>query len=399
MRGGAWLAAWWVLAGVLARPAAAGTGTHGVAAGSAVDGSLNDVGPLPEDGDAPLAAWGGPPPWVTAWARWQARNVLRQGLDLDLAYDTTGARGEVRVRGVGAEMLQLGAFGGAELLLAGAQHVWIRDGVNHPGRGFGTSQAHAGARAGLAWPGGIVMQAEVAARGWGFTRLPWTDPDLRLPEPFVAAEPRLRAEWAQLTEDPGGLGLLHGLRGTAEVGADLRMFNRPWGGLQGEKPDPRNNVGMGNVPRRFRLDGALGFNALRIFHVHAAGQGGLGVDEDDVSRTRVGGMSGRGVDLPGAAWGEYVVDRWAVARAGLGVRPHRRLYAGATAHLVVVNDPRRDGHADALRLVRALSAGVRVGLWGWGLARLEVGGSWDVRRPRGHGALGATMSLEVGAPP
>src|SRR5688500_7677087 len=123
-----------------------------------------------------------------------------------------------------------------------------------------------------------------------------------------------------------------------EAGGDVRAFHQPFGGYQGEGPDPRNDVRNGEFPRRVSARGFAGVPIFKAFWLGLSGEAGYGADEDDLSRPVLGGMNPYSVTIPGAAWSEWRSERYAVGHAHFGVLPRPNLYVGLSGHLAVLND-------------------------------------------------------------
>ncbi len=390
-----------LLAGLLAQlPARAG---HiQVDVGGGFDAAFNDVGPLPDPnapgGFKPLGAITGPPSHGILFARYQHFGLWKRNLNVALEYNTDTLAAQLHVNNAGFTGLSVSLFARAEALLAGVNVNWMQEGKNRQERGFGASYVLGGGRVAYAVWQQLFVEVELAARGWLFNRMPQSASNLRIPAPFVTAEPRFRLKWEGARGDVHRMGMLEGVRVVGEVAADVRAFNKPFGGFTDGPVEKRNALAPGSVPHRVALLAQAGTRLGRLLWFHAQGQLGYGNQEDDLTRARVGGQNPYTVNLPGAAWGEFVSERYAATSVGLGVRPMPLLFTGVTGHLVVVNDPQRVGALNEVALLRGISAEARVGLLGFGHVKFQVGGNVDVLRPHGRGAMGAFVWLELGNP-
>ncbi|MEW5848478.1 MAG: hypothetical protein AB2A00_06670 [Myxococcota bacterium] len=345
--------------------------------------------------------WGLPPRQKTpsygvARAAWRWLGFWRPNVALSAEFNTDTLAAGLDAYNVGAPGLSVGLFSRAELGFAQVSLNQLHDGVNHPERGYTASYAMTGGRASYTVLNRLTVEGELGGRGWVFTPGPNTDRNWRIPAPFLALEPRARLKWHDLRPDEGGLGLHRGMAAMLEAGMDVRAFSRSFGGYKGGPVDPRNTVEAGEFPRRISARGLAGVPLARRLWVGLQGDAGYGHDEDDISRTVIGGMNPYTVNVPGAAWGEWRSERYVAGHAHAGILPLQNLYVGLSAHLCVLNDPHRVGALDELGVVRAFAAEVRVALARVVRWRLSVGGSGDVRRERGPGALGAFTWFELG---
>jgi hypothetical protein len=379
-------------------------GKNIVEGGLGFDAAFNDVGPLPDTTTAegrnkPLSSLTGPPSHGILFVRYKRIGLFRPNVGLGLEFNTDTLAADLSAWNVGLPGLSVGTFARAEALLAGVNINWMQDGLNKTERGFGASYGLVGGRVAYTVLQRLSFEFEASARGWFFNRMPGSAANLRVPKPFAAAEPRARIKWEGLTPDGHRLGLYTGLRGMLEIGADVRTNREGFGGFTDGKVESRNSdASTSLVPQRLSAQGFAGFRFFRMVWFQAVGNLGYGIHEDDITRTRVGGQNPYTVTMPGAAWGEFVCDRYAATSLYLGVRPMPLLYAGAGIHGAVVNDPGRVGHTDELGILRGISGELRMGFFGWGVLRLQVGGNADVKRPHGRGAMGAFLWLEIGNP-
>lgn len=345
------------------------------------------------------AARAGLPSYSIEMAQWRWNGFYKRNMALTLGVNTDTIYGGLDAWNVGIPGLSIGVFGRAELLLAGVNVAWIQDGVNRSARGFTASYAMVGGRAAYTVLRHLTVEAELAGRAWLFAKVPFVhDPAWRIPSSFVAAEPRARIKWEGVTTDRARLGLRKGLYGLIEVGVDVRALSGPWGGYVGDPYEKRNNLKSGTYPRRVLVRGFGGVNVGHVWWLQAKGEAGWGQQEDDVSRTRIGGMNPYTVNMPGTAWGEFLCERYAAAHFEAGVTPIDMLYIGLSGHLALVNDPHRVGNLDEFQLLRGLAAEARLGLLGFGVIHVRAGGTPDVIRVGGHGGFGAFAWAEMWFP-
>jgi hypothetical protein len=332
-------------------------------------------------------------------AAWRHAGFFRPNVALGLEFNTDTLGAVLDAWNVGFPGLSLGVFGRTEALLALVSSAPVFSGVARRDLGFFASYAQAGARVAYTTLEHLTLEGEAAVRGWWFMRSLDSDKNLRLSRPFVAIEPRLRIKWVSLVPDEGRLGLYQGLALVLETGADLRSQTTPWGGLEGGPPDPRNALPADALPRRVLLTGRAAMPVMRMGWLSARAEGGWGLDEDDLTRARVGGMNPYVVEMPGAAWGEFVTERFGAVHMELGLRPKGFLYVGVAGHAAVVNDPERRGAFDDVRILRGASVDARLSLFRVVRLMARVGGNIDVTRPQARGALGALLWADFAVPP
>ncbi len=378
-------------------------GTHVMEAAAGLDAAFTGsglylLGDLSDPSQrTPASLMSGPPKYGIFMVRYQYRGIAGRKVAAGVEVNTDTLSGDVWAWDVGVPGLGMGVFGRAEALLAGVNINHMRDGRNQTDRGFGASYAMGGARVSYTVLRYLTVEAEGAARAWVFNPMPGTDRAFRVPAPYVSAEPRVRFKWLGASNRRSQFGLTHGLAAVLEVAADLRALNKPWGGKRGSEPvDPRNNLAMGTVARRASAFISGGGRPLKGLYLGGLLQGGYGDGEDDITRTRVGGMNPYVVQMPGAAWGEFLCDRYVAATVTAGVVANPYLYVGGTLNGAVVNDPRRVGALDEPGVVRGASAEVRAAVLDLLLVRAQVGGNIDVTRPATRGAMGVFLWLEMG---
>lgn len=377
-------------------------GTHVLDVGGGMDvaarGTGLNVGPDPTDPTQRnvRALLGGPPSYGIFFLRYRYNGLLGRNISVGGEFNTDTLSADVTAYDVGLPGITVAAFGRAEALLAGVNNNPIFDGETKADRGFGASYVLAGARTSYTTLGHLSVEAELAGRAWVFNPMPATQPHFRLPTPYASAEPRVRLKWLDAPRGREDLGLPRGLAMVLELGADIRALNEPWGGTTDEEPDPRNSLAQGAVAQRMVAAMVAGGRPLKRLQWYVTGNAGWGTGEDDITRTRVGGQNPYTVNMPGAAWGEFLAARYLAASVHAGVLAKPFLYVGVGLHGAAVDDPARKGDTDDVGVLRGLSTEIRVGFLKYFLLRAQVGGNMDVRRGNRTGALGAFVWVEAG---
>lgn len=222
--------------------------------------------------------------------------------------------------------VQLNVFARGEGLFAGMLPTYLARGEAVATRGFFASYAQVGAS--VKWlPGGPhVLELALSGRRWFFTAGDATA--VRLPPDTFTFEPRLRyVYWAlrapQGDTDPA---IFHprfeGVAAGVELGLDLR--SEPFAAAPDDSRALRN-LRVNERALFVRQWIRAGVRAHRRLRVQIEEQASYGLDEDDLSRPRVGGMNPYAVQIPGLPWPALLSERfvaalvsahWAVSRPG-----------------------------------------------------------------------------------
>lgn len=271
-----------------------------------------------------------------------------------------------------------------EYAIAGLLTDYRVDGQAVPERGFQASYVEAEARIKRLVAGGGWAELSLRGRRWIFSRTDDTDPGLELPPEAWVFMPRLYLGWWRLAGDAGWAHrhrLFPRLAGWAvgiEAGADVRSASEQWGAIGAgfEDPDPRNRpASVIPLVRQWALFGVpLGRLRLEIEQ-----RAGFGLDEDDLTRERIGGLNPYVVRVPGAPWASWLSERFVGGRVALPVRLFADVEAGPTAAAVWLRDPLREG-SDEMGAV-----------WGAGLSLDARFGRWQVDA---RGGVSPTLTAE-----
>jgi len=228
----------------------------------------------------------------------------------------------------------------------------VRAGVIDDRRGFGSAYALVGAMVAVSpvhdARSFVSLRASVEARQWA--HFPWmgTSDDLVLPPSSQSVEPAF-AFFAQSGRRATRMLRLDGFESMGEGRVYLQNGRAPWGALAGAS-DGRNDA---TEPFAFRVEGGartgsvsssiVGLRAVSLLAVRA----GTGAFLDDRTRFMVGGENPYVVPMAGAAWAEFLADRYALLEARQGVMFFERVVVDVGAHAAVVNDVKRTGALDA----------------------------------------------------
>jgi hypothetical protein len=332
-----------------------------------------------------------PLPFGILGYRWRWTGFFKPNVASEISVNTDTVQAQVDAWDVGIPGSSVSTWARAEGLLAGVNTQWMQDGVNRWERGFTASYAQVGFRASQTAARVFTVETELAFRGWLFTPLPLLSAPGATPTPLLVAEPRVRLKFDGRRPDAHGLGLFTGVAGWLETGVDARLGTRPFG------EGTRNRLPWNALPRRVQGRGFLGAHTGRWW-LQARAEAALGVDEDDLSRTRVGGLNPYTVNMPGAAWGEFLCERFIATHVEAGLTTLPWLYTGLSVHAAAINDPHRTGELSSVGILRGVALETRVALSRFGLLHLRGGGSTDVLRPGRRAALGGFAWLEVWLP-
>ncbi len=272
-----------------------------------------------------------------------------------------------------AKRLWTGVELSGEAFVAGLLPDYFVDGRSVLDRGFQASYARGRAYAKAQLGERSYFELEFGARRWFFGRADDTDPNFELPPDTWVMEPRLRFTWWGLGADEAwsdrhrlysrDRGVAFGLEG----GLDFRDDASSWGARDPrhfEEPDRRNRPEP--VSARLSQWALTGWQALPWLRCQLREQAGMGAGEDDLTRTRIGGMNPYSLWIPGTPWAHYLSEDYLGGSGSLHFGVVDGLELGPLLSAVVLRDPHRTG---------ADEAGVA---WGAGLLVDWRFGAWQV---------------------
>ena len=282
-------------------------------------------------------------------ASYQRDDVFRE-LDVDLTYNTD----TLQLTGRGLEIsksLKIGAFLKGQALFAGLLMDYYQQGLRVPERGFRASYVQGGVLIETNTDGPVFVELELGGRRWFFGSMDDTSPELVLPPEMWVFEPRLRFTGWNFEHDEAFVDAhrhrwrLRGWGVGAELGVDFRSGWDAWGALdpQAFQPvDERNRLGRTPMTARVWLAGGLQLaRPLRI-------QGRLflsgGEQEDDLTRTRVGGLNPYVLQVPGVPWAAFLPQNFGAAQASVHVLTVGQIEVGLEGTAVTMDEE------DALRV-------------------------------------------------
>jgi hypothetical protein len=243
------------------------------------------------------AAWVSPEPGGNGYvmASYQRLDGWR-GMNTELLYNTDTLQLSAQNILI-ADALHLGGYLKVQAGAAGVLINYFQQGVSVPERAFGASYAQ-GALLMSMYEAPLFIDLELGVRRWAFSRLPATSERLVLPPNMWTFEPRLRMTWWRFTHDQAfserhrQTWRLQGIGAGLELGHDVRRGWRGWGAFDAQdgRPDDARNLD-GRAPVLARAWLKAGHNLHDRLRVQSALFLSLGMDEDDLTRTRVGGLT------------------------------------------------------------------------------------------------------------
>lgn len=321
----------------------------------------------------------------------RVRRVAREG-DLRVTLNTDTL--QVGLESVAiSPRVQFNVFARGQAFFGGMLPTYIRRGEIVSREGFFASYAQLAASVKWLPADHHALELVLAGRRWFFTQ---RDEGTSLPpEPFTF-EPRLRYVYWDLhlpdgDTDPGIFHpRFHGVALGVELGMDLRSVQGTYG--------PRAvNVREGRVSARpFMVRQWLraGVRAHPRLRVQLEESASFGVDEDDLTRARVGGMNPYSVQVPGLPWPALLSERLVAGMisAHWQVSPRHAHELGIAFGGGAFSDPGRTGDIDRFAALGggALFADLRWSAWTLHLrAGAALPSAWLDREPH----LGAFVSL------
>lgn len=256
---------------------------------------------------------------------YQREDIWRE-LDVNLTYntDTILARGSGLQLG---EQLRLGGFVKGQVLYAGLLRDYYRRGEERFERAFNASYVQGGLFLD-AGDGPFFLQVGVSTRRWFFSERQDFFSDQETAEGFVlpsemwVIEPRMRLTYWDFEHDPSHnephrhFWRLSGWGLGAEFGPNIRFGWRQWGAFDEEvfeQPDRRNLQGA--QPFIFRGWLRWGLQFTDWARVQTKLFASLGINEDDLTRSRVGGLNPYVVQMGGLPWAAYLPENFGSAEA------------------------------------------------------------------------------------
>jgi hypothetical protein len=294
--------------------------------------------------------------WVLLSSDWQHRD---SALSVHAELNTETLRLAVNRIPLGPVGLWFGARVAGEALFAGLLSDYWVNGENRTENGFYAS--YVSAEPVLGWDAGRqhFMEVSVTGRRWFFGPSAQTSDALVLPDVEWVAEPRLRYTWWGMRGDISlwqRQRMYRRVRGAAfgvEFGADFRDRNTPWGALRtvtavngnGEFPERMNQPG--STILRTRLWAEAGHTFHWRFRLQWRAHAGVGQNEDDLTRQRIGGMNPWVAPLSGQPWASNISGHFATTRVSTHIRFWREHELGAAFDLGGVDDAERTGSSAA----------------------------------------------------
>jgi len=294
--------------------------------------------------------------WVLLTSDWQHRS---SPVSVHAELNTDTIRLAVHRVPLGAAGLWLGARVAGEAVFAGLLMDYWDNSENLTENGFYAS--YLSAEPVLGWDAGRqhFLELSVTGRRWFFGRSAQTSDTLLLPDVDWVAEPRFRYTWWRMQEDISlwqRQRLFRRVRGAAlgvELGADFRDNNAPWGvqrASSGPEVTPATQERLnqpGSTMLRARLWAAAGHTFHWRFRVQWRADVGLGHNEDDLTRQRIGGMNPWVAPMSGQPWASNITGNFATTRVSTHLRVQQEHEVGAAFDAGGVDDADRTGESAA----------------------------------------------------
>ncbi len=235
-----------------------------------------------------------------------------------------------------------------ELLIAGLLSDHFVGGINVPERTFYASYIEGKVDAKTNF-GDHWIYGSSGARQWFFGRTDSTANSLVLPADALVLEQRLNWTYWKLASDPSWYEAhrvarkrIRGFAAGLELGLDIRNDARTWGAPE----DPRN------LPEELILTArqwaAFGIDFTPIARLQLRQWSGIGGGEDDLTRTRLGGMNAYVIPIPGLPWAGFLASTYVAGEFSQTFRIGRDLELGYTGNAALIEDPNRRGDFDQI---------------------------------------------------
>ncbi len=295
---------------------------------------------------------------------------LPKGAQLSVVYNTD-------TLSVGLERLCWGTFCvGAQLrgeyAIAGLLPDYYQRGLLVDSRGFNASYLQGSLQAKWSPGMGHYLDYALTGRRWFFSRTQKTASDLRLPSNRGVIEqwlgytfwghpddPSLR-DWHRPT--PRFSGFAFGVR----LGLSLRLSPAAWGAPQELRNTPKNPILM------FRQWARFGLPTTDPVRLQLSQWSSWGINEDDLTRPRLGGLNPYVVPLAGAPWAAWLSERFVAFQLSAPIAVWGEVELSPLIDLIYLEDPER---ADRSALSESRSEGWLAGL---GLLLDMRLGAWQV---------------------
>jgi hypothetical protein len=290
--------------------------------------------------------------WVLLTSDWQHRS---RPISVHAELNTETIRLAIHRIPLGPAGLWFGARIAGEALFAGLLPDYWDNGENLTQKGFYAS--YVAAEPVLGWDAGRqhFLELSVTGRRWFFGPSAQTSDTLVLPDVQWVAEPRFRYTWWGVQEDISlwqRQRMFRRVRGAAvglDLGADFRDNNTPWGAIR----TSANSVSEPEVPERLnqpgsailraRLWAAAGHTFHWRFRLQWRADAGVGQNEDDLTRQRIGGMNPWVAPISGQPWASNITGNFATTRVSAHIRIRQEHEIGAAFDVGGVDDANRTG--------------------------------------------------------
>ena len=289
--------------------------------------------------------------------------------------------------------VQLGAFARGQALFGGMLPTYIQRGERVAARGFFASYVQLAASVKWLPADHHALELVLSGRRWFFTG--GDGVDALPPAPFTF-EPRIRYVFWDLQLPRGDLdaGIFHPRFHGVALGLELGMDLRSEQGSYGPRAGGARTGTITPRPLMVRQWLRAGVRAHPRLRVQFEESASFGVDEDDLTRPRVGGMNPWSVQVPGLPWPALLSERLIAAMVSAHWQPSSR-YAhelGIAFAAGAFSDPARTGDLDRFGALggAALFTDLRWSAWTLHLrAGAALPSEWLDRAPH----LGAFASL------
>jgi hypothetical protein len=254
---------------------------------------------------------------------------------------------------LGSTPLWWGVRLAGEGYFAGLLPDYWREGRSEPERGFTASYVAAEPVLGADFGGQHFVELGLGVRRWFFGRTGDTADALVLPTVGWVAEPRLRYTWWAIRPDPSTwqrhrlFRRVQGIALGAEAGLDLRDSTEPWGArAPAFAPGDQRNDPTATIVR-LRAWGEAGYALLYRWRLQARTDAAWGDGEDDLTRSRIGGMNPYVTPVAGAPWAAWLSERYVSGRLSSHIRVGDDQEIGFAGDVVYLADASRTGSSDA----------------------------------------------------
>ncbi|MEZ4459503.1 MAG: hypothetical protein R3E66_07190 [bacterium] len=270
--------------------------------------------------------------------------VGRKRLTVELNTDTLTVRADTLV-----DQWTVGVQARGEYIFAGILPDYYVGGVNDASRGFNASYVDLQANAKRGF--GRYHWLDISA-GWQQWLLAGNDntaPNFVLPPDSAVLKHRLSWTYWRLAPDASwsdvfrvGRRRVLGFAVGLDLGGDYRTQVAPWG-IDGD--NGRNNPDR--VILTARQWAMAGFEWQPGWRLQLREWAGTGVGEDDLTRTRIGGMNPYVVPVAGLPWASFLSSTYVAGEVSQAMRIFGETELGFAGQAAVVDDPDRAGNTSA----------------------------------------------------